>query len=571
MLFINNTAVRAPLAGFDAKHHLGYINYIQQKHELPKADAGWETHQPPLYYLVAAGTLKLAGLGVDTPEGLMGLRALSLLSGLGQIFLVFASLRVVFPDELRRPLLGTGMAALLPAHLYHAHYYTNETFLALLISGAFYLTLRALSGSAPWWVNAALGACLGAAALTKVSAVVVAPVFFATLALALIARRETRLKCWAGTLGVSLTTCALVCGWYYWGLWSRHGGLFDEASRWAYGSGWWQEDGYRTADYYWRFGQALVHPLFSGFHSFWDGLYSTLWGDGLGGGATSIEGRPPWNYDLFAVGYWLALVPTLAILVGCVVMARQLRLRPSGKTFLLLGVTAAFGLALVYFSLTAPGTSQVRASFGLMLLVPFCALFATGLDRLLARPGWLGTALLAVMVWWALNSYFAHWISGASAQTRIFRARAYMLNGQFAEAAQAAEEGLRVDPTKAMLRSILAGAWQQMGRTNEARELTAQSLARWPRDPISHLDAAYELSGAGQINAAVQETRTALALAPDDPTIARELTVLLVRQQQLGEALAACRNALRIRPHDESLRKWLNELEQGRGPTTEQR
>src|SRR6185503_6915103 len=126
-----------PINGFDIQQHLRYIQHLQTQHELPAAGSGWETHQPPLYYLVAALGLHLCGLDVETSAGLTALRVLSLVFGLGQIVLVFASLRLLFPDELRRPLLGTAMAALLPAHLYHAHYITNETLLALLVSSVF--------------------------------------------------------------------------------------------------------------------------------------------------------------------------------------------------------------------------------------------------------------------------------------------------------------------------------------------------------------------------------------------------------------------------------------------------
>src|SRR5207245_1857789 len=79
---------------------------------------------------------------------------------------------------------------------------------------------------------------------------------------------------------------------------------------------WWQDPGFRTGAFYLGFGQALVCPLFSGLHSFADGMYSTLWGDGLAGGAARLAARPPWNYDWMNSGYLLAVGLSLLFLIG---------------------------------------------------------------------------------------------------------------------------------------------------------------------------------------------------------------------------------------------------------------
>ncbi len=570
VLILHNSALLTPINGFDIQQHLRYIQHLLTEHKLPPADSGWETHQPPLYYLIAALGLQICGLDVATSAGLTALRVLSLIFGLGQIVLVFASLRLLFPDELRRPLLGTAMAALLPAHLYHAHYITNETLLALLVSGVFYLVLRVLRSAQPHpaWC-AGLGACLGAALLTKLTALIVAPVVFAVLLVHLLARRERRLKSWLGQLVLPLALCLLVSGWFYWGLWTGGAESAGEgASRWGYGTGWWQDDGYRTRGYFLRFGEALTRPLFSSFHSYWDGLYSTLWGDGLGGGSVSVELLPPWNYDLLALGYVLALLPTLAVVVGFALALRQLLRQPSTEWLLLLGVTMLFGLASIYFSLQAPGASQVRASFGLMLLVPFCALFAWGQQRLAPLASRRSVALMALLIWWGLTSVFVHWIPGASAQSRLLRSTLQMHSGQGEEAVRLAEVGLKTDPSKGLLRSLCADGWRQLGRTNEARELIAQALEKFPNDPLAHLDAAMAAAEERRFDEAIRHVRQAQVVAPDHPMAARELVVLLARQGKLDEALMACREALRIRPHDAQLQEWFTDLAQGKVPAS---
>ncbi len=571
VMLLHNFTLLPTIIGFDASHHLNYIRMVQERNELPKADEGWETHQPPLYYVVCVSLLQMGGLGAATPEGLMALRVFSLLVGIGQILLVFACLRTLFPNELRRPLLGAGMAATLPAHLYHAHYVTNETLFALCVSAVFYFALRVLRGAEFSPLScAALGGCLGLALLTKISALIVVPVVFLTLFLHLQLRREPNLKVWLGTLLLPFLICLAIAGRYYWGLWAG-GGPFANASRWGYGSSWWQEDGFRTASYYFRFGHALVHPLYSSFQSFWDGMYSTLWGDGLCGGSTSVDSKPPWNYQMLALGYFLALVPTFAVIVGFVNAVGTFLRRSSSQWMLLAGVTVLFVFAAVYFSLNAPGASQVRSSFGLMLLVPFCAFFAFGLNSLGSTRRGLGMVFGIIITWSALNSLVAHWIPTSSAQAKMLRANSYFRTGHFAEAARAAESGLRDDPSKALLRSILADSWTQLGKTNEAKRLIADGLAQWPDEPMSHLDAAFDLAQSDKLNEAITQTRRALEMAPDHPAAARQLVMMLAQRKDFSEAAIACREALRLAPHDEQLRASLKLLLEGKSPVPEPR
>jgi Tfp pilus assembly protein PilF len=568
---LHNFSRLPPIIGFDAAHHLDYIRVIQERHELPKAEEGWETHQPPFYYLVCASLLQIGGLGAASAEALMALRVVSLLVGVGQILLVFAGLRLLFPNELRRPLLGAGLAATLPAHLYHAHYITNETMFALFVSAVFYFALRILRGAEFNPLSCAgLGACLGLALLTKLSALILLPVVFAALVTGLLLRRESSFKVWAGTLALPLFIGLLICGRYYSNLWAE-GGPFANTSRWAYGSGWWQEDGFRAGSFYFRFGKALVQPLYSSFHSFWDGMYSTLWGDGLCGGSTSFDSRPPWNYQLLALGYWLALAPTLSVITGFVIAAGTFLRRTSPQWMLLAGTTVAFVFAAIYFSLIAPGASQVRASFGLMLLVPFCAFFAFGLDRLLSLRRGFGVVLGTLVLWSALNNLAAHWIPAGSAQAQMLRANFFIRNGRAAAAARAAEDGFKHDPSNALLRGILADAWTQTGKTNEARQLVAQSFVQWPNDAMSHLDSAFDLVRAGKLDEAVAQTRRALEIAPDHPAVGKQLVALLSQQRHFAEAEAACRQALRVTPHDAQLREWLKELRDGKSPFAEPR
>src|SRR5262249_42456201 len=146
--------------------------------------------------------------------------------------------------------------------------------------------------------HALLGLCLGAALLTKITALVVAGSVLLVLAGRLLARREYRPGAWLRGVGVTLVAAVAVCGWHYARVWAHYGtplvGNFDAAS----GFWWWQPPGFGTAAYLFGFGRALTDPYFSALHGLPDGLYSTFWGDGLCGGVGAWSHRPPWNYDL---------------------------------------------------------------------------------------------------------------------------------------------------------------------------------------------------------------------------------------------------------------------------------
>ncbi|MEQ8188803.1 MAG: hypothetical protein ABRQ39_12595 [Candidatus Eremiobacterota bacterium] len=70
---------------YDIKGHMEYIQYMGTNYSLPEPDKGWESFQPPLYYLTGTIVYKLAHMA-----GLSGTKALQVLSLIYfQIFLIF--------------------------------------------------------------------------------------------------------------------------------------------------------------------------------------------------------------------------------------------------------------------------------------------------------------------------------------------------------------------------------------------------------------------------------------------------------------------------------------------------
>lgn len=59
-LGIHNASIYAPNHGFDGSGHVYYIQYIAQHWQIPPPTE-WETHQPPLYYIIGAAVMTLCG------------------------------------------------------------------------------------------------------------------------------------------------------------------------------------------------------------------------------------------------------------------------------------------------------------------------------------------------------------------------------------------------------------------------------------------------------------------------------------------------------------------------------
>ena len=61
LLGLHNATLYNHTHGFDGTGHYYYIEYIYDKGELPEPSSNWETHQPPLYYLIGAGVMHVFG------------------------------------------------------------------------------------------------------------------------------------------------------------------------------------------------------------------------------------------------------------------------------------------------------------------------------------------------------------------------------------------------------------------------------------------------------------------------------------------------------------------------------
>jgi len=411
--------VHIPAAvGFDAAGHVDYVRWIVERGALPTARDGFSFYHPPLFHLVAAGPLGLLGAapGSVLERALLTLPAS--LAGLGMALVAGALMRRLEPGRPGLEAASVLAAGLLPMSLVLGACVSNEAPHALLASLAILVTVRALvSQRASRRDDVVLGLLLGAALLAKYTSALLAPLLVAAVAAKrLWAEPEAGARdtppphgpAWrraAAGAAASLGLAAAVAGWFYLRNLLRFGDPFvwnldvDPARTW------WQLPGFHTAGWFLRFGEAFVQPWFSGFSSFWDSLYTTLWGDGLLTGAAlpaAFHGR--WRLDLMAAGFVLALPATALLLAGWLRVARRalrdpdlgLRLACSLLAFL----PVVFGLSLVSVNLRLAQWSLAKSFYVLFLTPLLGVLLALGGEALLrARPGSRG--LRAALFGWA--------------------------------------------------------------------------------------------------------------------------------------------------------------------------
>ncbi len=420
LLVVHNIPCLTAVRGFDAADHLAYINYIQAHWRLPDAAEGWEMFQAPLYYLTSAVLLALAHADGAQPSGAILLHCLSLVIGTINLALIFCGLRLIFPGDWKKPLAGLVVGTFLPAHIYLTHYVANETLGAMFVTGALCVALRLLASDAPparWGV--VLGILLGLALMSKASEALAVAVIFGVLAVKLLMRRERSPVVWLRFIGGPLVICLAIGGWHYFRLWRQYGNpLIGNWDRRVYAA-WWQSKGYHTPGYYLSFGRSLSHPFFSNVHSFWDGLYATLWGDGLFGGEVNAINRPPWNYDFMTVGYLLALAPAAIVLTGLVRMVAACYRALDLRWLLLLAVGTAFAGAVLLMTLKIPSHAQAKAFYALPAMLPFCAWAAMGMEYWAGRGKMVRAILGVAMGVWIINVYASFWIRPETAQSEL--------------------------------------------------------------------------------------------------------------------------------------------------------
>jgi Flp pilus assembly protein TadD len=555
VLFANNLPQLAALFGFDRDGHLQYINHILEKHSLPLADEGWQMYQPPFYYLISALGLAPFTNNASSDEAILALRVFSAVIGLVHLLLIFLCLRVVFPRQNSAQVIGILMAAFLPANLYLCHHPTNENLGALFVTAALFFTLRVLRSESPSSRDlTAVGAFLGAAMLTKFSALLVIPFVFAALAWP---RKGWGVSSAVKPITLALLSFLVVCGWHYGRVWLHFGrplvGNWDATLPYV----WWQDPGFRTSPYYTHLGEILGRPLFSSLNDFVDGFYCSLWGDGLCSGSARMDFRPPWNYDLMNCSYLLGAIGTGLFLLGFInSVIRSLR-ELNAERFLHGGIIFAFALGVIFMTLQVPSYAQVKAFYGLPALLPFCLFVALGWDYLSKKGSILRRILWVGTIAWVITVYASFWIASRNPFTYSTQGITHADDKRYEEAVADFSRALRLDPNSVGAARGLIDALNRLGRFEESRREVARALRLHADEPEILIQAAITLTIDGKWEEAVSKLRTALALAPDHPFAYQQLATCFVRLGRQQDVMEASTHGLRINPFDPDLHLML--------------
>jgi tetratricopeptide (TPR) repeat protein len=336
-------------------------------------------------------------------------------------------------------------------------------------------------------------------------------------------------------------------------IWLRFGtplvGNWDVIS----GFPWWQDPGYHTAADYLRFGRSLLNPLFCGFAGFADGIYSTLWGDGLCGGIASVN--VAWNQQLMAAGYLWALLPMALILVGVGVAIVQFIRKPSSELFLLTGFCAVIALGLIFMTLKVPSYAQVKAFYALSALTPLCFFGTLGWETLTRRRARLRLALGAFLLVWAMNSFATYWIVPSVSQHQ-YTVKNLGPQGKVDGAAAEATKAVEADPSNAIARGFHALALNELGRDEEAIKEAERAIELNPDDSAGHLALAISAKRS-DTHRAIAEARHAIAVGPENSSAYQLLMNCLFESHRYKEGIELGREWLFVSPYDAAVHSAL--------------
>lgn len=180
----------------DEGAHLEFVRVVAEEHRLPKldtsqqrssfADANYEAHQAPLYYVMAAPFYLVGKLIAGEQGAAAGARLLTLILALCCTWLVWRLARELVPGRQSLALLAAALAALIPMRLAIAGSVTNDTAAEAAATLCLLLMVRGVGAGFSDRGALLLGAALGLALLAKSSAILLLPP--AALALFLAAR-----------------------------------------------------------------------------------------------------------------------------------------------------------------------------------------------------------------------------------------------------------------------------------------------------------------------------------------------------------------------------------------------
>jgi tetratricopeptide (TPR) repeat protein len=247
-------------------------------------------------------------------------------------------------------------------------------------------------------------------------------------------------------------------------------------------------------------------------------------------------------------GYLLALAPTVLILAGAAVACRRFIRKPSVDLFVLAGSSGAVTLGVVFMTLKVASYAQVKAFYGLALLVPLCFFGAVGWELLTRGRRFLQGALGVLLLVWAMNSFASYWIIHSVSQyayVGIKLGSERKMDAALVEARKAVDS----DPADAMASRFSALVLNELGRTSESLPYAQRAVELSPLDSAAHLELGVALAGQGETEAALGEARRALELGPENSAACDFSLFCLSKLRRTDEAINAAREGLAVFPY----------------------
>ncbi|HRF58966.1 MAG TPA: DUF2142 domain-containing protein [Fimbriimonadaceae bacterium] len=397
----DGSPLRVPDIGApDERQHANYIAHLLEGKGFPVLDPkdpnlgeNYQSHQPPLYYILAAGWARLSGADPRDPDTGGRIRWLGVLFGIATVVGTAAAASIAFG----RPSLGWTAGAwvgLLPMFLALNGAVSNDPLLFAL--SAWFLAIAALGIQRGWTLARAamLGLVTGLALLTKTSALAL----FLAIPLATwpaVADTEGKkdLKPLLVAFGLALV---LVLPW-----WLRNQNLYGDV-----------------------LGLRAFNAAFVGSPK------AEMFIQGLGAKAYWLDMVGWWTLRSFfgAFGYMDHFLPDVlyrvaaALVLAVAVAGIGFRRRDEAtseeaqRRFLLVGGFVILVVALQFLNFNAQ-YFQGQARYLFPALPPIAILLALGIDRLFGGRSW-SWAVPAVLLT-VLNLYVLLWLPGSFSRSQL--------------------------------------------------------------------------------------------------------------------------------------------------------
>jgi Flp pilus assembly protein TadD len=251
-------------------------------------------------------------------------------------------------------------------------------------------------------------------------------------------------------------------------------------------------------------------------------------------------------------GYWLAIVPTLLVLIGAAIALYRFARKISASWFLLIAFSATIALALIFMTLRVPSYAQVKAFYGLAGLVPFCAFAALGLETLSSRSRITRMSIFALLIFVSINSFASVWIRRTPEQ-HVYSALRLISQSRPERAIAEANAAVTMNPSNPEAAYVLAAVLDETGASNEAIGECERCLQLDSGNGDCHLQLGVSAGKSGDLTRAMSEAQRALELQPEDARVYDLLFGAARGLHRSEDVVQAGRDALALSPFDSDL------------------